>query len=548
MKKFFYTWITVGILLVCVPAIGQKTVIVVQPDAGIDVGALNAAIAGAADPGNTIFELKRGGVYYLNGAISHSGYTLHIRAEEGDGIRPVLQPAVDDIGVSANHFNTGGSLILEGIYIQGRDELGYVANQQIIVSGEANRIIIDDCIFDYSNQAFIRLTSINNAVYITNSILRNSLRTESLNNGRIIDTRSNPTDTLLMENSTIYNCGSSQFLMGAGLIKYVKWNHNTFFQGSYSHAINLGASFEVVMTNNLLYNFGYRANDYSHDPLFTVDSIFTIGEYTDAERSFNFKNNNWYTDPVIGDILDEYGIDQVRYEPWDTEQLNPIPWRYVLRQNLFADLDILDTSTVTAPPKMVWFLENGQVDTTNFFSEKLIFDNSPPLNLGYWTYLVENNYTMTLELPPSPFADEDPNVVGEVTTGAYTFNYTDNSISATAADGGLPLGDPRWAPYSTVLTEKVKAFTGTTVRTYPNPVSGQVTFEIDAQVAASVRINMYDLTGKEVFKVDERVNQGMNTIHINLNTISRPGIYLYQVQAKSANGMQSFTSGKIVKR
>ena len=273
MKNKFYTLLFCGLLLISFSSFGQKTVKVVLPDAGIDIGALNDAITSTADPDNTIFELKRGGVYYLNGAISHSGYTLHIRAEEGTGHRPILQPAVDELGASANHFNPGGPLILEGLHIQGRDELGAIANRQIIVSGVANRVTIDDCYFDYSNQAFIRLTSTDADVFISNSILRNAIRPENPNNGRIVDTRSAKQDSLVMVNSTIYNCGASMFSVGAGLISYYKWDHNTFFQCGFTYNISLAATIKADITNNIFYNYGYRANNYSHQPFFTVDSL-----------------------------------------------------------------------------------------------------------------------------------------------------------------------------------------------------------------------------------------------------------------------------------
>jgi hypothetical protein len=217
MKREFYFFIITGILFLSIPAFGQKTVVVVEPDEGIEIGALNSAISSASDPGNTIFELKRGGIYYLNGTVSHSGYTLHIRAEEGPGHRPILQPAVDELGASPeNIFTSGGSLILEGLYLYGIDELGGTPNRTIVVSGDGNTIITDDCYFDYSNQAFFRLTSANNKIFITNSILRNSIRPENPNNGRIIDTRGNPTDTLVIENCTMYNFSTSIFSLGEG--------------------------------------------------------------------------------------------------------------------------------------------------------------------------------------------------------------------------------------------------------------------------------------------------------------------------------------------
>ena len=70
MKRKIYTLLLTVMLFFTLPLLGQKTVVVVQPDAGVDIGALNTAINTAADPGNTIFELKRGGLYLLNGTIS----------------------------------------------------------------------------------------------------------------------------------------------------------------------------------------------------------------------------------------------------------------------------------------------------------------------------------------------------------------------------------------------------------------------------------------------------------------------------------------------
>ena len=85
MKKKYLSFF-IGILILSVPAFGQKTVVVVEPDPGVEIGALNDAIAAAetaGTAGNTIFELRREGIYYLNGSIAHSGYTLHIRTEAG---------------------------------------------------------------------------------------------------------------------------------------------------------------------------------------------------------------------------------------------------------------------------------------------------------------------------------------------------------------------------------------------------------------------------------------------------------------------------------
>lgn len=548
MKKN-YLCLSIGILLLSISAFAQKTVVVVQPDAGIEIGALNNAITNATDPGNTIFELKRGGFYYLNGAISHAGYTLHIRAEQGTGSRPILQPANDDLGESANPFNPGGSLTLEGLHILGFDELGANQRRLIIVSGEANQIIIDDCYVDHSNQTIVRLGSSNNNIFIKNSVIRNSLLIDNPNNGRIIDTRGNVQDTLSIENCTVYNCGSEFFSsIGSGFVKMAIFNHNTVFQMDFRYSFSVGQAFEANVTNNIFYNFAYAGINRSHAvSLFEADSIFTIGEYTDANRSFDFSNNNWYIQPEISDIFEQYSVDSSAYsvEPGTTDTT----WHntYALRTEWFANQSILDTAVFTAPPALINFIAAGQVDTTNLFKESLTFKNPPSLNLDYWKFYCEQNFSMKgMDNIPDPYADEDLLVLGEVETGAYDFSYNSGSRSATAAEGGLPLGASQWVPYDLTSARKLTDNLSS-VRTYPNPTNGKVTFEIESKESTSARIIVSDLLGKQLMNFEKQLIIGNNRVSVNLDMISKPGIYFYQVQIGSS-GAKSVVSGKLIKK
>ena len=543
MKKI-YLLLFIGFFLSNFLAIGQKTVVVVEPDAGLNIGALNNAINSATDPGNTIFELKRGGLYLLNGSISHTGYTLHIRAEEGSGPRPVLQPAVDDLGASSNHFNPGDNLILEGLYIQGRDELGAIANRQIIVSGTAPKITVDSCFFDYSNQTFFRLTSNDCNVFVKNSILRNSIRPENPNNGRIIDARKNPQDTLSIVNSTLYNF-SYRIFENNRYTNLLHFDHNTVYQGCYTTGFHLRNTLKANITNNIFYNFSYRAIPDTHHALFEVDSMHTVGDKTDADRYLDISNNNWYQQPELGDIMEQYGVTRYRFNSWDTEQKDTIWYKYVIKTNVFYNPTILDTATLTPAPDMATFIEAGQVDTSNIFSEALIFKNPPPLNLEYWQFYVENDYNIGSLTPPSPFADEDPTVLGEVTTGAYDFSINTESKSATAATDGLPLGDPRWVAYTPVSANVINA-NSKTVKIYPNPANRKVTFEIESKESTSVRINVFNLLGKQLLSSEKQLVQGNNKVTINLDKVPKSGIYLYQVQTGSSNE-KLISCGKLIK-
>ena len=547
MKMKLYHLLTAVAMMAAVPAWGQKEVVVVEPDEGLNIGALNSAIESAADPGNTIFELRRDGLYLLNGSIAHSGYTLHIRGEEGEGSRPVLQPAVDENGESSRHFTISGDLILEHLYLQGRDELGAINTQPVRCTADSLTVLIENCFIDYSGQSIVRTSSSGNVVMINNSIIRNSILPDNPSNGRVIDSRGNPNDTLWIDNSTIYNGGATQLRSDGGFTKYARFNHNTVFQTSFNHNMALDIILKADITNNIFYNFLYRGDTTDHEPFFVVDSMFTIGDLSDADRYFDLSNNNWYVQQEIGDILDQYGPDTLyRFNDWDTEQQDTIWYREALRKNWFASDSLLGLDLPEGPPRMIHFIENGQVDTTGLFREELTSRNPPPLNLEYWQFYTENGWSISGMNPPNAYADEDPSVLGEVTEGAYDFSYNSSSRSATAADGGLPLGASRWTPFVPESTGPAKAYHS--VKTFPNPFEGMVTFQIDAVAASRVEITVYDLLGKEIFREHNHVNRGGNQVTVNMEEITRHGVYLYRISFETASGGFSSFSGKIVRK
>jgi len=552
MKKSFYYVFIVSLLIFSVQAFGQKNVIVVEPDQGLDIGALNDAIEAvdSVDRNNTIFELRRDGLYLLNGTIAHeSYYTLHIRTEAGPGGKAVLQPAVDENGESGRQFQPSGNLTLEEVYLQGRDELGAMSSQPIRVNADSCRIIIDNCVLDYSGQSLVRTSSGNNTVIVTNSVLRNSILPDNPSNGRVIDSRGNPNDTLWISNSTIYNNGATQLRSDGGATLFANFDHNTVYQTSFNHNFALDYIFKANITNNIFYNFLYRGNNMDHDAFFAVDSIFDSGieDYNDANRYFDLSNNNWFVDDTIGYILDEYGPDTL-YMFYDWAPDDTVHYREALRKNWFASQDLLDLNIPAAVPTIMHFIANGQVDTAGLFREELTFTNPPPLNLDYWKFFTENGWAISGTNPPNAYADEDPDVLGEVTTGAFDFSYNANSRSATAADGGLPLGASRWLPYGPGTSVwDVKADVNE-VRTYPNPFDNQVTFTIEASAASLVSIRVYDLVGKEIHSSFEPVNLGSNEVNVNLSKISHPGIYLYKIELQNGQGQKSVSSGKLIKK
>jgi hypothetical protein len=289
-----------------------------------------------------------------------------------------------------------------------------------------------------------------------------------------------------------------------------------------------------------------------------MDSIYTIGEFNDAGRSIDLSNNNWYTDPVIGEVLAETEAEIIANGTYSRYYVLPysdgkdsIPWHYVgPKDRLFWNQTILDTATIYAEKPVIWhFINNGQVDTSNIFREELTFTNPCPLLLDYWRWYAEHNFDrfiMEQLTPPNPHVDEDTNTLGEVLEGAYDFSYNASSRSASAAKDGGPLGDPRWTPYIPASTPNIS--TEARVRTFPNPFTDKVTFEFESREYSSVRINVYDFLGKEIYSVRMPVTRGKNSVSVNLGSISNSGIYLYQIQSDSPEGVKSIGSGKFIKK
>ena len=141
------------VLAISISAYSQ-TVVVVEPDKGADIGALNKAIA--LNKGAVIYELKRDAIYYINGVIATT-WPLHIRAQAGTGKRPILVPAVDANGVSTRLFSLGGNTRLEGLFLSGRDDMNNLQKNIIRAEAKDIRINITDCVIDYDAQCPIRL-------------------------------------------------------------------------------------------------------------------------------------------------------------------------------------------------------------------------------------------------------------------------------------------------------------------------------------------------------------------------------------------------------
>ena len=232
----------------------------VEPDQGISLGALGAAIEAN---GSAIYILKRGGTYLTNGQyiIPATAGTLIIRAEEGTGPRPIIMGGVPSTGYPAGDrvIIISSDIKFENIYFTGEDMNGVVHKNTIRVnSGSWFEFI--GCMFDKDNAASIRNESQNCAYTFYNCTFRNQVDYTSLNNGRGFDARDAKQHLgLVMKNCTFYNLSKQVIRTSTSEFDSIIFVNNTCF--NVQVGLSLGRAKRAVCNNNIFYNFGLQGNE-----------------------------------------------------------------------------------------------------------------------------------------------------------------------------------------------------------------------------------------------------------------------------------------------
>jgi hypothetical protein len=552
--------------------IGDERLVVVD---STGYGGLNHAIVsdttitGARIDSSTVYILKRGETYILNGAISHEGYHLTIRAEAGDGPLPHLLPGVSDGGESDRPFRPRGDLTLRELSLTNRNELGGLNTRTIRVSEDDVRLIVDKCVSDEDGQSFIRLDNPGCKVYITNSTISRIGTPDNVANGRIIDDRGNDVDTVIMQNNTFFNITQRIYRDGGGVKHYVMVDHNTMnnigeFCGVFGEVV------DFTFTNNLIINPGFLGSGQSKLEGGEPDPDDVPGAL------------------VVLDTVNQAYLDQIEATQTATISNNNI----LVRQNVVdarpdEDPDpAVDELVVSRPdwsPTAVAWMENNGTTDTNIMEDVEFKDGAvDPIDFitQWWADPLHE--------------DVDP---WDMTGAPYEFNYRDNYLSATASTTDKQLGDLNWDlsasglqglldaideaeeilatasignnigdfPQSaaddlqsavdaaklvaedpsstaeeieaatTALEAAIAAFEGSLItglrdglgnellKIYPNPTSGMVELEMAESV---LRVSVWNTTGKQLMQMD---NIRRSEMPINISGFES-GIYILKVQ------------------
>ena len=213
MKKFYTLFFVITLSIFSMSIFAQKEIIKVTPDYKIGqtgegtVGNLNDTIAYVAANqgcGNVIFELERDAFYYSIDEIRPDQQNLHVRAEEGDGRRPIVMAAANPQSGNFEQifYEFTGNMTLEGLHILGTTTEGSQLDQALRTDAENLRVIVDNCIIEKYRDRVLRMNNEGTKAYFINSIIRNMGEPTGGGVGIRVNTYC---DSLVVQNCTFYN-------------------------------------------------------------------------------------------------------------------------------------------------------------------------------------------------------------------------------------------------------------------------------------------------------------------------------------------------------
>jgi hypothetical protein len=554
---------------------------------GIIETTINAECTGGV---NKIYELKRGQFYLMHAPINidNLGGTLTIRAEAGDGPKPVIiRMPLDEVPVGANVIN--GGFTMQNIQLSWRQTDGSDGNgywNLFTINGNNSRLVVEGCMFEMGYGVLFATDGVVNGQVdiFRNNYFRDFHNGEQWWAGRVINCKV-PVDTLIYENNTSTGAGltilGQECLMAYGFI-----NHNTFINNTKYPILNQYWK-EAYYTNNLFVNANWVGEDRENvatggqDPdallhgLVGVDTIETTiwmdKKYLNADSTQltsdvdQISDYIWYAADnvcVASNTLAAYyagtpndGIEGAPASYLNWGGLGTGPWKVVNVPGIFmnerTEALIADHDNIKAENNIVY----------EFPAEDMGFGTDPLPQAAADVYIQWNRSkwgvpdVTTPDLQPTYFGDWDANTIVGVETensdaGGITkisdviedFSYTKD---LTSHIDGKPIGALHWvdmdydpaaalaavkAAYNGEIPSGVKPVTENAFYAYPNPVKNVLSIKN----VKNADVTIMNLDGRVVKSVKNvtSVNvsdlaDGMYTITIKEgNTVSKQKILI----------------------
>ena len=471
-----------------------------------------------------VYVLKRGAEYLVQGPFENRGWKLHIKAEDGTGDIPYVQVfAQVDGTINGNLITLYGDGEFENIYFdcQGADPAARPAGRVFRSEFEGCKLDVRGCTFANCSQNGVMLPKATEYCKIDNCLFVNQGRFafSDYGNGRVFDCRDSEIDLFSLTNSTFVNNVDRivRHRGGSGVMKEVIVDHNTIVNSMCYHGFielgNIGTS--VKITNNLMVDcMGLGSDSTDAVRLSELDAhgevdgagnarMVWIGSIPNDVTSFDISNN----------IYTVTAAQQTWYESTGFVDEGP---NWILTEHIKGKLG---AGAATAWMKKDFTLPDIPDTPVDFYEY-------------YWSPTGSNKQKETTALVDYDTRDTD-----------YWMNTLDCKLETTDADfngsDGVVVGDPRWESTVTGISQFIA--NGIEMTSYPNPVTDQFTLRFALDEASSVTIDIYDITGKTMRRIEyDSYGAGENSIVIERESLNS-GIYILKMNAGNRNGIMKIS-------
>ena len=493
---------------------------------------------GERNTADAVYILKRGAAYFITNPITNTDWTLRLKAEDGDGARPIIYGYKN--ASTGDYYNTlftvKGDLYLEGLAICSwsefnPEEVSITPRRVIQTSAAGKSIYIDDCVLTAAGDGTIRTQSAVNVLKVQNTIMAQCGNVYDANpgNGRAFDLRDVSIDSLIVQNCSFVDGVDRVFrhYSSAAPIKYVLIDHNTIYNWMAYHG-NIGLGYvgdSVKITNNLF-----------------VDNFILGNDSTDDARLEEFK------EPGEVGPTGAYKMTFVGAVPNDTTA-------WVVSNNVYSVSSGIqtfydshsDAGLDNLIPLTSDINSNIEDSTTAFVKEDGITFSKPTTSLinmaeWYWDPLGANHAKVQ-----TGFSAEDDfdRTTVDVFADSEEFNlsYGTSAVAYSSAINGYPAGDLNWYPELKTRWEAGEVVgiedevnplpvEFTLEQNYPNPFNPSTKIVYSVPQQSKISLEVFDVLGRKVASLVNGVQTaGSHTVEFDASHLSS-GVYFYRLSTQ----------------
>jgi hypothetical protein len=450
-------------------------------------------------------------------------------------------------------ITANGSITFEGVHIMQIEEtlggnIGSWARAGLLLNSENCRVVIRDCIWDFTTGFSALINKNGLSLKVTNSLFRfNKPLDNGVWAGQGIDISAATLDTVIIQNCTWYGGGpfmlktwestENLFRMDhCSIVDFVQWPihgvhwvNSEFTNNLFYNAYTMGEDATQIKGQDLdqlpfgVINIDTIYYDYNAD-----STVVTPNMTKEATRNLLVSNNNNFVKQNIKDYWAIASSGDTIYHGFVAPDPNFYDGFMNSRTRAMFENDV-------AWPGLV--LENTTSLDPQFQN---YFDYSDTLvnySKYYYKYAWPDAKATAFMTDPDgePLSPTDPMV--------YNLKVTNTTLRTASTSGG-PIGDLTWelaSGYNSTQAEiatDVKEINSLPTdfvldQNYPNPFNPSTTINFSVNKASNVKLTVYNMLGQKVATlVDNFMNAGSYEVKFNASRLAS-GVYFYSLEAGS---------------